>query len=244
VVHTSDELIDDAPAMQSFVNGEPTRFVNIEVKVEPVRVVGPRDARELEREACRRTALGPAKVWLSTLNCAPMSLSVTAPMRPSVTTWTYTETVVYLGWAYLPEIVNKPGHSHLDGVVIDWGSLLRTSKTYAGQFDEGKTATHEVGHWLDLEHTFYRGCSAGGDYVADTPRRRPRRRDAPPARTPARPPASTRSTTTWTTRSTAATRSSRPARCSGCATPGCTTGRPLSDSPPPGQSGPALFGRR
>jgi hypothetical protein len=169
VVHTSDELIDDAPAMQSFVNGEPTRFVNIEVKVEPVRVVGPRDARELEREACRRTALGPAKVWLSTLNCAPMSLSVTAPMRPSVTTWTYTETVVYLGWAYLPEIVNKPGHSHLDGVVVDWGSMLRTSKTYAGQFDEGKTATHEVGHWLDLEHTFYRGCSAGGDYVADTP---------------------------------------------------------------------------
>jgi Pregnancy-associated plasma protein-A len=53
--------------------------------------------------------------------------------------------------------------------VIDWESMPRTSKTYAGQFDEGKTATHEVGHWLDLEHTFYRGCSAGGDYVADTP---------------------------------------------------------------------------
>jgi Pregnancy-associated plasma protein-A len=75
----------------------------------------------------------------------------------------------YLGWAYLPEIVNKPGQTHLDGIVIDWESMPRTSKTYAGQFDEGKTATHEVGHWLDLEHTFYRGCSAGGDYVADTP---------------------------------------------------------------------------
>jgi hypothetical protein len=75
----------------------------------------------------------------------------------------------YLGWAYLPAIVNQPGRTHLDGIVIDWESMLRTSKTYAGQFDQGETATHEVGHWLDLEHTFYRGCSAGGDHVADTP---------------------------------------------------------------------------
>jgi Pregnancy-associated plasma protein-A len=86
----------------------------------------------------------------------------------------------YLGWAYLPEIVNKPGQTHLDGIVIDWESMPRTSKTYAGQFDEGKTATHEVGHWLDLEHTFYRGCSAGATTWRTLPRRRPRRRDAPP----------------------------------------------------------------
>lgn len=75
----------------------------------------------------------------------------------------------FLGWAYLPEIVTKPGQVHLDGVVIDWASLPRTSDAYAGQFDLGKTATHEIGHWLDLEHTFYGGCSAKGDFVDDTP---------------------------------------------------------------------------
>jgi Pregnancy-associated plasma protein-A len=75
----------------------------------------------------------------------------------------------YLGWAYLPDIVTKPGQAHLDGVVIDWESIPGTSTTYAGTFDEGKTATHEVGHWLDLEHTFYGGCSAKGDFVDDTP---------------------------------------------------------------------------
>jgi hypothetical protein len=59
----------------------------------------------------------------------------------------------YLGWAYLPDIVTKPGQAHLDGVVIDWESIPGTSTTDADRFDEGKTATHEVGHWLDLEHT-------------------------------------------------------------------------------------------
>jgi hypothetical protein len=75
----------------------------------------------------------------------------------------------YLGWAYLPEILTKPGQAYLDGVVIDWESMLGTSTTYAGRFDQGETATHEVGHWLNLEHTFYGGCNAKGDFVDDTP---------------------------------------------------------------------------
>jgi hypothetical protein len=75
----------------------------------------------------------------------------------------------YLGWAYLPSILTKPGQAYLDGIVIDWESFLGTSTKYAGQFDQGETTTHEAGHWLNLEHTFYRGCSANGDFVADTP---------------------------------------------------------------------------
>ncbi|MET9275984.1 zinc metalloprotease [Kribbella sp. NPDC003557] len=74
-----------------------------------------------------------------------------------------------LGWAYLPDIVTKPGQAYLDGVVIDWESFLGTSTTYAGRYDQGETTTHEVGHWLNLEHTFYGGCNAKGDFVDDTP---------------------------------------------------------------------------
>ncbi|MEP6760831.1 MAG: zinc metalloprotease [Sporichthyaceae bacterium] len=75
----------------------------------------------------------------------------------------------YLGWAYLPDIVTKPGQQYLDGVVFDWESMLGTSTTYAGRYDQGETATHEVGHWLNLEHTFFGGCNAKGDFVDDTP---------------------------------------------------------------------------
>jgi hypothetical protein len=75
----------------------------------------------------------------------------------------------YLGWAYLPDIVTKPGQAYLDGIVFDWESMPGTSTTYAGRYDLGETVTHETGHWLNLEHTFYGGCNAKGDFVADTP---------------------------------------------------------------------------
>ncbi len=74
-----------------------------------------------------------------------------------------------LGWAFLPDVLTKPGQAHLDGVVLNWETIPRASDTYAGRYDQGETATHEVGHWLNLEHTFFGGCSAKGDFVADTP---------------------------------------------------------------------------
>ena len=75
----------------------------------------------------------------------------------------------YLGLAYLPDIVTKPGQAHLDGVVFSWETIPGASTTFAGRYDQGETATHEVGHWLNLEHTFFGGCNAKGDFVADTP---------------------------------------------------------------------------
>jgi hypothetical protein len=74
----------------------------------------------------------------------------------------------YLGWAYLPSIVTS-NQAYLDGVVIDWESFLGTSTTYAGRYDQGETSTHEVGHWLNLEHTFAGKCGSKGDFVDDTP---------------------------------------------------------------------------
>jgi hypothetical protein len=76
---------------------------------------------------------------------------------------------VYLGWAYYPNQVNKNGSAYLDGIVVDWESMLGTSGRYAGQYDQGETATHEAGHWLNLAHTFNGGCNNWGDYVEDTP---------------------------------------------------------------------------
>ena len=73
----------------------------------------------------------------------------------------------YLGWAYLPGL--NDSLQYLDGLVIDWESMYKTSTRYENAYDLGFTAVHEVGHWFGLEHTFFGGCNATGDYVDDTP---------------------------------------------------------------------------
>ena len=73
----------------------------------------------------------------------------------------------YLGWAYLPGLSDS--QLYLDGIVSDWAAMPGTSDQYANAYDLGLTLVHEAGHWVNLEHTFFGGCNAKGDFVDDTP---------------------------------------------------------------------------
>ncbi|CAD6889483.1 unnamed protein product [Tilletia controversa] len=69
-----------------------------------------------------------------------------------------------VGFSALPQ--NYASGPWRDGVVIYYATLPGGGFS---PFDLGRTATHEIGHWLGLLHVFEGGCSGNGDFVSDTP---------------------------------------------------------------------------
>jgi hypothetical protein len=79
-----------------------------------------------------------------------------------------------LGYAQFPG-----GPASTDGVVIDYRYVGKTGAT--PPYNKGRTATHEVGHWLNLKHIWGddgNSCS-GSDNVSDTPNQGPENYNCP-----------------------------------------------------------------
>jgi hypothetical protein len=97
-----------------------------------------------------------------------------APLSPTtkLNLWTCNMSGGILGYAQFPG-----GSSLTDGVVILYSAFGVT--TAGAPFNKGRTATHEVGHWLNLNHIWGDDIESptnnpandcqGSDNVADTP---------------------------------------------------------------------------
>ncbi len=57
-----------------------------------------------------------------------------------------------------------------DGVVFLYNSIGKSAVTgFTGAYNEGRTATHEIGHWLGLRHIWGDGGCTVDDFCNDTP---------------------------------------------------------------------------
>ncbi|MBA4302743.1 MAG: hypothetical protein C0424_00805 [Sphingobacteriaceae bacterium] len=82
-----------------------------------------------------------------------------------------------LGYAYLPaDLAGDPQRTSIDGLVIGARYFGSREKQPPGQtfnldntFGLGRTATHEIGHYLNLLHTWGDGGCEVDDGVGDTP---------------------------------------------------------------------------
>ncbi len=70
-----------------------------------------------------------------------------------------------LGYASFPG-----GPAEKDGVVIR-PNVFGSRGRFAAGYDKGRTATHEIGHWLNLKH-LWGDVNCGDDDIFDTPRQR------------------------------------------------------------------------
>jgi hypothetical protein len=100
-------------------------------------------------DSVKRASTGGAPAW---------------PRNDYLNLWVCNLAEGYLGYAQFPG-----GPARTDGVVITY-SAFGTKGTATAPFNLGRTATHEVGHWLNLRHIWAdtNDCS-GTDQVADTP---------------------------------------------------------------------------
>ncbi|GAB3717398.1 M43 family zinc metalloprotease [Spirosoma lituiforme] len=88
-----------------------------------------------------------------------------------------TKVDTYIGYTQFPTAADTlkglPASSNefTDGTIIDYryfGKRIGTVST-SSLYALGRTATHEIGHWLGLIHTWGDGNGCAEDYVADTP---------------------------------------------------------------------------
>ena len=91
------------------------------------------------------------------------------PTNPTTTLnmWSCNMSGGILGYAQFPG-----GKSATDGVVILYAAFgsraIYPSGTYATDYDLGRTATHEIGHYFNLRH-IWGDANCGNDFVDDTP---------------------------------------------------------------------------
>ncbi|MBP4142329.1 zinc metalloprotease [Flavobacterium sp. I-SCBP12n] len=147
-----DVLNRDYNALNSDFNSVPALFSGVKANVGITFVL-----QNIVRKATTTTS------W-TTNDAMKKAATGIAPTTPTtvLNMWSCNLGGGILGYAQFPG-----GASSTDGVVID-NNAFGTTGSVSAPFNLGRTATHEVGHWMNLRH-IWGDANCGSDLVSDTP---------------------------------------------------------------------------
>ncbi|TRX35139.1 zinc metalloprotease [Flavobacterium sp. ZT3R18] len=148
-----DVLNKDFNALNSDYNSVPALFSGVKANVGITFVLD-----QVVRKSTTKTSWGTNDAMKKT------SSGGLAPISPTtkLNLWVCTIGGGILGYAQFPG-----GSSATDGVAID-SKYVGLSGTANAPYNLGRTATHEVGHWMNLRH-IWGDANCGSDLVSDTP---------------------------------------------------------------------------
>ncbi len=147
-----DVLNKDFNALNSDYNATPALFSGVKANVGISFVL-----QNVVRKSTKTTSF-------STNDAMKKASTGIAPTTPTtvLNMWSCNLGGGILGYAQFPG-----GASATDGVVMD-NNAFGSTGTVTAPFNLGRTATHEVGHWMNLRH-IWGDATCGSDLVSDTP---------------------------------------------------------------------------
>ena len=148
-----DVLNKDFNALNSDYNSVPTLFAGVKANIGITFVLD-----QVIRKSTNKTSWGTNDAMKKT---AQGGIAPTSPST-KLNLWSCAIGGGILGYAQFPG-----GSSATDGVVID-SRYFGLSGAANAPFNLGRTATHEVGHWMNLRH-IWGDATCGSDLVSDTP---------------------------------------------------------------------------
>lgn len=148
-----DVLNKDFNALNSDYNSVPALFSGVKANVGISFVLD-----QIIRKSTTKTSWGTNDAMKKT---AQGGIAPTSPTT-KLNLWACTIGGGILGYAQFPG-----GASATDGVVID-SKYFGLSGSGSAPYNLGRTATHEVGHWMNLRH-IWGDATCGSDLVSDTP---------------------------------------------------------------------------
>ena len=148
-----DVLNQDFNAANSDYNQVPAAFSGVKANVGITFVL-----ETIYRKSTTKTSWGTTDSMKKT---AQGGIDPTSPTT-KLNMWVCTIGGGILGYAQFPG-----GASSTDGVAMD-SKYFGLSGSANYPYNLGRTATHEVGHWMNLRH-IWGDATCGTDYVSDTP---------------------------------------------------------------------------